>query len=105
MNLTFERLSEVNARRSPVAFPKCRNWIPEQWSNAAAGEMGEACNKIKKRFGREDESVTLEMIGEEIADTIIYLDLLATKLDIDLPAAVIRKFNIISDEYNCTIKL
>jgi NTP pyrophosphatase (non-canonical NTP hydrolase) len=35
-------------------------------------------------------------LAEELADVYTYLDLLATKADIDLPAAIVAKFNKVS---------
>ncbi len=37
-------------------------------------------------------------LGHELADVVIYLDLLAARLDIDLGAAVIEKFNMTSEK-------
>lgn len=110
---TFDRLSEVNAQRADRwhhGFPHETGpnaWVGSDWSNAMQGEAGEAGNKVKKlrrietglqgnRGSESHESLRGEL-AEEIADTMIYLDLLATYYDIDLPAAVIRKFNEVSD--------
>jgi NTP pyrophosphatase (non-canonical NTP hydrolase) len=60
-----------------------------------AGECGEVCNLIKKL--RRGESVPLIEIGDELADVVIYCDLLAARLKIDLGDAVVRKFNEVSD--------
>src|SRR5690242_420165 len=51
--LTFERLRAVNVLRCEDAFHKLNAWLPEQWTNAMAGETGEACN-ITKKMGRGD---------------------------------------------------
>lgn len=40
-------------------------------------------------------------IGKEIADVLIYLDLLATKNDIDMWEELRLKFNQVSDEMEC----
>lgn len=55
-----------------------------------AGEMGETCNAVKK-LRRGDGNV--EAVADEIADTIIYADLLCERLGINLEHAIIRKFN------------
>ena len=76
--LTFRKLHVANTRRCPLAFKhEIKDWTPEQYGNAAAGEMGEACNKIKKRFSRKNKRVSLKSIGDELADVICYIDLLA----------------------------
>jgi len=65
--------------------------------NAAAGEMGEACNIIKKlereRLGLPGSRASTEALADELADVIVYLDLIAAKAGIDLQAAIINKFN------------
>lgn len=81
-------------------------WSGADWSNAMCGEAGEAANVVKKLrrhetgcTGRTDpEPAALRlMLGAEIADTLIYLDLLAAHYGIDLSAAVQAKFNLVSE--------
>jgi NTP pyrophosphatase (non-canonical NTP hydrolase) len=75
------------------------------WATALAGETGELCNLIKK-VERGDNILSIhEQLSKEAADIVIYLDLLCTKLDIDLQAAIIQKFNEVSDRVNSPIKL
>jgi NTP pyrophosphatase (non-canonical NTP hydrolase) len=83
------------------------------------GEAGEACNAIKKLrrveeglANKNDEGRTLDTrdkavaaIGDELADTLIYLSLLALRLGINLEAATVRKFNAVSDRYGFPEKL
>lgn len=106
--LTFEHLREVNVRRRGRWHDDAdaEPWSGADWSNAMAGEAGEACNVVKKLRRQEtglrgakdpDTSVLVEMLGDELADTLIYLDLLADFYGIDLAQAVVRKFNIVSD--------
>jgi NTP pyrophosphatase (non-canonical NTP hydrolase) len=61
---------------------------------AAAGELGEAANLIKKR--RRGEAVSDRDVLDEIADTVIYLDLLAARLGCSLAEAIERKFDVVS---------
>lgn len=67
-----------------------------------AGEVGELCNIIKKvereRLGAPGSRVSLAAAAEELADVVIVADLLAKALDIDLSAAIIRKFNEVSEK-------
>lgn len=81
-------------------------WTGADWANAAAGEMGEACNVVKKlrradsglRGANDPTPETLRaMLGDEIADTILYLDLLAAYYGIDLWQAIASKFNRVSE--------
>jgi NTP pyrophosphatase (non-canonical NTP hydrolase) len=73
------------------------------FGNAAAGEMGEACNIIKKlereRFGLPGSRSTVELLADELADVVIYLDLIAAKTGINLEAAIKNKFNKDSTEH------
>ncbi|HEX4876700.1 MAG TPA: hypothetical protein VFV31_08515, partial [Chitinophagaceae bacterium] len=78
---------------------------------ALAGEVGELCNMIKKlqrveKGGADGGSsytakdITKEMLKEEIGGIAIYLDLLASLLDIDLEEAIIDTFNTKSAKMN-----
>lgn len=85
-------------------------WGGADWSNAFQGEAGEAGNVVKKlrrietshkgRATEQDKEVLIHKLGLEMADTYLYMDLLATYYSIDLPAAIREKFNITSVEYD-----
>lgn len=80
-----------------------------------AGEAGETCNAVKKLRRLEDGTNTdkdpqtkieaIKAIGSELADTIIYCDLLAARLGLDLSVEVQAKFNEVSRRMNCLIRL
>lgn len=104
--LTFEEVRAVNAqRRDRWHPPETDTWSGADWSNAMCGEAGEAANVVKKLrrietghvpkdgLGRGD---LLAMLGDELADVVLYLMLLADHYEIDLPAAIIDKFNRVS---------
>lgn len=93
-SLTFEELSVTNRRRCEDVSHPLDSWSPTDWATAMAGECGEACNLIKKL--RRGEEVLPEVIGDELADMVIYADLLAQRLGIDLGEAVRAKFNAVS---------
>ncbi len=69
-----------------------------------SGEVGEACNIIKKiereRLGLVGTRASMEELADELADVIICTDLIAMDLGIDLGEAVRRKFNKTSEKYN-----
>ncbi|MFG1227166.1 MazG-like family protein [Xanthobacter wiegelii] len=71
--------------------------------NELAGEVGEACNVIKKieraANGWRGSKDTIEHLTEELADVIICVDLIAMRFHIDLSEAVIKKFNATSEKY------
>lgn len=73
--LLFSVLRFANVDRCESSYFKLDHWTPTDWGCAAAGEMGELCNLLKKQL-RGDE-VKKEDIAGEIADVVIYLDLLA----------------------------
>lgn len=114
-SLNFETLREANVRRCEQVFHKVDEWTPTDWATAMAGECGEACNEVKKlrRLDNADaDQDTAESrhwlkvkIAHELADLIIYADLLAARLDIDLSEAIKYKFNEVSDKRKSTVKL
>lgn len=73
------------------------------WACALSGEVGEACNLIKKK--NRGDIISNKDIGKEIADAVIYAAFLAERLDIDLEKAVRDKFNEVSDRVGSKIKL
>lgn len=101
--LTFKELSEANLTRCERAFHPLRDWSPSDWSNAMAGECGEVCNLTKKL--RRGENIPVQQIGREIADTVIYADLLAQRLDLSLSELIKHTFNAKSDQVGSSIKL
>lgn len=113
----------MNARDSGAAFPTLRaanmarqqEWDPddritiEYRGNELAGEVGEACNLIKKlareRIGIRGSRATPEQLAEELADVVICCDLIAMDAGIDLDAAVAAKFNATSEKYGLSVSL
>lgn len=74
--------------------------------NELAGEVGEACNVIKKiareRIGIRGTRATNEMLAEELADVVICADLIAMMEGIDLNEAIRNKFNATTHKYQLT---
>jgi NTP pyrophosphatase (non-canonical NTP hydrolase) len=113
--MDFNTLTTTNQHRCELAFHPIDHWSPTDWGCAMAGECGEACNLIKKlrrlegtRFSRENEQQPLRLVDgimDELADMVIYADLLATRLGRSLEQAIISKFNRTSDEVHSDIKL
>lgn len=105
--LTFNVLREANMKRLPQfknskgepahSEPDGSDWSPAQWLQAVTGELGEYAN-IRKKFERGDiDAIEFEeKAAKEIADIVIYLDILAFRLGINLGAAVVAKFNEVS---------
>lgn len=113
--LAFDELRHVNKHRCAQVFHPINAWSPTDWACAMAGEAGEVCNAVKKLRRLADgtntakdpqtEEACKKAIASEIADTVIYLDLLAARLGIDLGQAVCDKFNEVSDLRGSTFKL
>jgi NTP pyrophosphatase (non-canonical NTP hydrolase) len=113
-DLTFDQVSETNRARCKVWHQSGSGWTGADWSNAMCGEAGETANVVKKLRRSEcgmpgsldpDSERLREMLSAELADTFLYLDLLATFYEIDLPAAIISKFNSVSEREGFTERL
>lgn len=101
--LTFHAFNAANTERCKESSFGEVSWTPQDWACAMAGECGEACNLIKKM--RRGQAVPAKDVADELADLITYVDLLATNLGINLEAALIAKFNEISDRRGSAVKL
>ena len=112
--LTFEELQAVNRARCEESYHPIQDWSPTDWACAMGGECGEALNLVKKlrRLTGPTDRVTLELvqqithgdllesIGLELADVVIYADLLATRIGLSLGECVAKKFNATSQKIN-----
>lgn len=109
--LTFAELRAVSVRRSEEAFGhKLTAWSVAEWANAMAGEVGEACNIAKKMIrGDYPDMYALadaeRELGKELADVVMYADLLAARLGVDLGKVVREKFNEVSRRRRSPIRL
>src|SRR5215813_3811246 len=105
-NIRFVDLMQANFRRLPLFKTKNGNiahkaddgsdWSIAEWTNAMAGEAGEACNVAKKiRRGDYDNDPELakRLLLSEIADVVIYADLICQQLHASLGDAVQQTFN------------
>lgn len=104
----LDKLRAANAERQ-------KHWDPENKitttyrATELSGEVGEACNVVKKlereRIGLRGTRADVNDLADELADIIICTDLLAMDYDIDLSAAVRRKFNATSKKLGLETKL
>lgn len=110
----MKTFSERNLTRceSPLGFNHAlSSWTLSDWMTAVTGELGEAANIVKKlnrcRDGIpgnvESESQLREMLADEIADTVIYLDLLAQAAGFDLETIRDTKFDKTSRKIGYTV--
>lgn len=113
MNLNELRIANVT--RCEEVFHPLHSWTAAEWACAMAGEAGEACN-VAKKIKRLDTGTNTakdpasldecrNLMAAELADTIIYADLLAASLDINLGDAIRDKFNAVSKRMGSSIFL
>jgi len=103
---TLKELREASTKRQ-------KEWDPEGLidlsyrGNELAGEVGEACNKIKKlereRLGLRGSRTNPDELAEELADVIICTSLVALHYGIKLEDEVRKKFNKTSFQNRLTI--
>ncbi|MEW8120042.1 MAG: MazG-like family protein [Candidatus Thiodiazotropha sp.] len=105
----------ANVKRCEEVFHPLNQWTATDWACAMAGEAGEVCNAVKKLRRLDDgtntakdpqtEEEALKAIGAELADTIIYCDLLAARLGLDLSVEIQAKFNEVSRRMNSDVRI
>jgi NTP pyrophosphatase (non-canonical NTP hydrolase) len=107
--MNFADFSAINRDRceAPEGFNhRLDSWSLSDWFTAAMGELGEAANVAKKlnrvRDGipgnRESREELEAKLRREIADTFVYLDLMAQAAGFDLGEAVADVFDAKSRE-------
>lgn len=106
--VSFNKLKKENKSRMERWHGETE-WSLADWSNAMCGEAGEAANIVKK-IRRHQTSLNsnsyntppleelFPALGKELADIVIYCDLLATQANINLEQAIIDKFNEVSEK-------
>ena len=112
MSLTFDELKVANLTRCNVSFNHDINsWSVAEWTNALAGEAGEAANIGKKiirkgtAFEELNDEELIKRLGRELADCVIYADLVAQRVGLNLGQLVADTFNKKSEELGAPEKL
>ena len=104
----YSNLRDANAARQKE-WDKDNNITLSYRGNEMAGEVGEACNIIKKlereRLGVRGSRATREQLAEELADVVICADLIAMSEGINLDKAVVQKFNSTSEKVGLNTRL
>jgi len=114
--VNLQEFSKANRARceSPDGFGHLLgSWSTSDWFTATMGELGEAANVAKKlnrvRDGIPGNKETPEelrlKLGRELADTFIYLDLLAQSIGINLSEVVMDTFDAKSEDIGYQIRL
>lgn len=122
----LRRLRKISVERCEQRFFPLRDWNVLEWAGATAGECGEMANVAKKmrrheivsrqkntlwhkeeytaRYNNKQDKLR-QQLADEVADTVIYLDLLCASQGIDLQEAIIKKFNETSKKIGFKEKL
>jgi NTP pyrophosphatase (non-canonical NTP hydrolase) len=117
--MTFEKLAEANRLRlshfknrqglPAHSTPDGSDWTIAEWTNAMAGECGEACN-LSKKIRRGDYSAkelqeAINKLMDELADVVIYADHCASQLGRSLGDIIVDKFNSKSEEVGSSVRV
>ena len=115
--LSFRVLRDANVSRCVNGFKhSLESWSVAEWTNAMCGEAGEAANIAKKMLrhrdgvagnkGADTDLAALRLkLARELADVVIYLDLVAASQGIDLGETVRETFNNKSAEIGARERL
>ena len=111
-SITFREFASINRDRS-TKWHSGTTWSLSDWMVAFLGEAGEAANVLKKlnRFrdgvidNTENEYELRTQLGEELADALTYLFLLADAAEVDLEREAVEKFNKVSAEHGFSEQL
>ena len=118
--MTFTELRQANQARCEESFHAVDHWQPWEWTNAMAGECGEACNITKKMLRMYPAKLPVtewnkpedrrmeeleERLAAEIADVVIYADLAAARIGRSLDDIIRQVFNAKSEEIGSPIRL
>ena len=101
--LTFDELRQKVYERSIEAYANITGKKDlSYFGNAIAGEVGEACNIIKKM--ERGDTIPVSDLGKELADIVVYADIIAAKNGLSLGQCVRNKFNEVSDRIGSNVK-
>lgn len=103
MDLNILKAANDQRLYNTPAYKSCLDWSLADWSNALAGETGEMCNLVKKI--RRGDDIDVKEVGKELADIIIYADIIASQLGLNLSDCIIQKFNEVSDRVGSDVKI
>lgn len=111
----LDRFQKINSARCNRNFDALHSKPGYYYTNALAGEAGEACNDTRKLEDiretlKPEQQCTAELelkcnLRHEIGDMMTYLALLSSRYNFSLAECLIEKFNIVSDKKDCDIKI
>lgn len=105
--MRFDEFSRINRSRADRwTGGSLDNLSLDAWIVNLMGELGEACNKVKKLrrldMGFQQATFTgtreelVAQIADELADTFTYFDLVVQRAGLNLSEIVAKKFNEVS---------
>lgn len=107
--LTFDEFSLANRTRCEAADGFGRDvgqGTVIAFALGVAEEAGEVAGKVRTQLGiTKRKTVTVEEIGDEIADAYQYLDLLAQAYGLRMQDVLIRKFDAVSERVGYSVRL
>lgn len=116
--MDLDYFSLMNLKRCTQGFNhQLQDWSVAEWTNAVAGEAGEACNLAKKLLRHrdsqvgntkaedKDESSLRLRCARELADSIVYADLTIQRLGFKTQDVLRDTFNAKSVELGSPIIL
>lgn len=102
---TLAELRRLNPERCKAFGHSIQEMHVTFWTTAISGETGELCNWVKKMVRGDKIDDLQNILSKECADIVIYTDLFCTHMGINLEAAIVQKFNEVSDRVNSPLKL
>lgn len=110
--MNIDAFQKINEERAKRWHKDGRPWSLAEWTNAMAGETGEACNVAKKLLrlqtqlpnkeaglDKSDEKLLKQQLATEIADSIIYGILILSQLEVYTSDVIGDVFDKKSMEY------
>ncbi len=81
---------------------KFTDWTPHEYACALAAEVGEVCGALK---GDRQHEQDRRRAAVELADVVLFADMLVTRLGFRLEDMIRYKFNKVSEKYGSEVKL
>lgn len=104
----LKQLQKANRLRSKDFGMQIEDWTLCEWGCAVSGEVGELNNELIHMHRGDftlEEANEKELIANEAADIVIYLDMLCQKAGVDLGKAIVNKFNEKSEEMGSKVSI
>lgn len=86
------QLSEIQSTIESIRADRGFTTDPVQMLTLLVEEVGEVASELKKTWSPNYPELTVDDLADELADVFTLVSALASRFDIDLEAAVVRKF-------------